>query len=89
MFLFQQGYTRQKWPDDDAESTNGDSVRPYTCNYCNYSSLKKYITRHVLTHTGEKPFRCPYCSFRAARKINIEKHVRKAHSSKKKSLIRM
>lgn len=48
-------------------------------SYSSYSASKKsQLTRHTLTHTGEKPYMCSYqgCSYSASRKNSLALHTR-------------
>ena len=44
------------------------------------------LSRHHLTHTGEKPFQCPHCPHRSNRKGNLKYHIISIHIKKDKEL---
>lgn len=38
------------------------SSQPYVCNYCSYSSPKRYLlSRHMKSHSDERPHKCDVC----------------------------
>ncbi|XP_068237713.1 protein tramtrack, alpha isoform-like isoform X32 [Palaemon carinicauda] len=44
-------------------------------------SWKQKLTRHLMTHSGEKPFYCPYCPHRCARKDSLKLHMSRMHNA--------
>ena len=53
----------------------------HPCLYCEKSfRLKNDLTRHVMTHTGEKPFICSYCYKGFSRKEKLKKHTFTFHT---------
>ena len=67
-----------------SHSDNPQYWKPYACDWpqCGKAFISGTdLTRHTLTHTGEKPFKCLYCSFKCARKGNLFVHMAGAHSA--------
>ncbi|XP_066964678.1 protein tramtrack, beta isoform-like isoform X22 [Macrobrachium rosenbergii] len=44
-------------------------------------SWKQKLTRHLMTHSGEKPYYCPYCPHRCARKDSLKLHISRMHNA--------
>ncbi|XP_042875501.1 longitudinals lacking protein, isoforms A/B/D/L-like isoform X1 [Penaeus japonicus] len=65
-------------------SAAGDLGSPLPCPECGrefHGLNKKFLlTRHMITHTGEKPFQCPYCPYRANVSSNLTRHLRTVHT---------
>ncbi|XP_042224559.1 longitudinals lacking protein, isoforms A/B/D/L-like isoform X3 [Homarus americanus] len=60
-----------------------DSGSPLPCPECGrefHGLNKKFLlTRHMVTHTGEKPYQCPHCPYRANVSSNLTRHLRTVH----------
>lgn len=65
-------------------SAAGDLGSPLPCPECGrefHGLNKKFLlTRHMITHTGEKPYQCPYCPYRANVSSNLTRHLRTVHT---------
>ncbi|XP_050728504.1 longitudinals lacking protein, isoforms H/M/V-like isoform X4 [Eriocheir sinensis] len=64
-------------------SGSGDVASPLPCPQCGrefHGLNKKFLlTRHMVTHTGEKPYQCPQCPYRANVSSNLTRHLRTVH----------
>lgn len=64
-------------------ATSGDLGSPLPCPECGrefHGLNKKFLlTRHMITHTGEKPYQCPHCPYRANVSSNLTRHLRTVH----------
>ncbi|XP_063865786.1 longitudinals lacking protein, isoforms A/B/D/L-like isoform X4 [Scylla paramamosain] len=64
-------------------SGSGDLASPLPCPQCGrefHGLNKKFLlTRHMVTHTGEKPYQCPQCPYRANVSSNLTRHLRTVH----------
>lgn len=64
--------------------SSGDISSPLPCPECGrkfHGLNKKFLlTRHMVTHTGEKPFQCPQCPYRANVSSNLTRHLRTIHN---------
>lgn len=65
-------------------SISGDLGSPLPCPECGrefHGLNKKFLlTRHMITHTGEKPYQCPHCPYRANVSSNLTRHLRTVHT---------
>lgn len=47
----------------------------YQCQFCEKAWENKYkLSRHMLTHTGQKPYQCNMCLKRFTQKSHMENH---------------
>ncbi|XP_018006772.1 longitudinals lacking protein, isoforms H/M/V isoform X17 [Hyalella azteca] len=57
-----------------------------TCEQCGkifHGANRKFLlSRHKITHTGERPYQCPLCSYCANVSSNLLRHIRCVHGSK-------
>ena len=50
------------------------------CEICGHKFLWRWmLSRHMMTHTGEKPHACPLCDYKAARKEQVKNHFVNRH----------
>ncbi|XP_068237686.1 protein tramtrack, beta isoform-like isoform X8 [Palaemon carinicauda] len=67
-----------------ASASSAELGSPLTCPECGrefHGLNKKFLlTRHMVTHTGEKPYQCPLCSYRANVSSNLTRHLRTVHT---------
>ncbi|KAL4838572.1 hypothetical protein H8958_021632 [Nasalis larvatus] len=66
--------------------------RPFVCDYegCGKAFIRDYhLSRHILTHTGEKPFVCAAngCDQKFNTKSNLKKHFERKHENQQKQYI--
>lgn len=46
------------------------------CSLCKFTCKRpSYLTRHMLTHTGERPHQCIHCPKRFAQKTDLNRHM--------------
>ena len=51
-------------------------VSQLMCNYCNYTSPKKYLlTRHMKTHSDERPHKCHICDRGFKTVASLQNHI--------------
>ncbi|XP_005094870.1 zinc finger protein 184 [Aplysia californica] len=49
----------------------------YICEVCGRVFAKKvYLTKHVMTHTGNKPYVCPKCPAKFVDSFKLKRHIR-------------
>ncbi|XP_028968104.1 zinc finger protein 64 [Galendromus occidentalis] len=61
---------------------NCNEFGKYKCPYdhCAYITNRRFpLSRHLLTHTGEKPFRCLHCHYSCSRKDALSSHMARRH----------
>ena len=55
----------------------------FACPFCSkIMKVKRYLTRHICTHTGEKPFPCNYCNSHFNTKNGRYQHIERIHFKK-------
>jgi uncharacterized Zn-finger protein len=62
-------------------------VFKYQCDEddCNYKTNHvAQLKRHVYTHTGKKPHKCHVCGNGFSRKGNMNRHVKRFHTTKER-----
>jgi uncharacterized Zn-finger protein len=58
------------------ESEFEEKPRPHVCKTCGKAfSLSNDLSRHMLTHSGEKPHVCKTCEFACSRSSNLARHM--------------
>jgi len=52
----------------------------HQCDVCGHKFVWRWmLSRHMMTHTGEKPHACPHCDYKAARKEQVRSHMQNRH----------
>jgi hypothetical protein len=54
---------------------------------CEYAaSQRRYLSRHLRTHTGYKPHKCPYpgCEYAATKGWHLKRHIAGVHTRERK-----
>ena len=60
-----------------------DKVARHSCPYCKYrTDHQPNLTRHMLTHTGDKQYKCTHCDYTAVTKQNLTTHIHNHHTNK-------
>lgn len=51
-------------------------AQPHMCNYCNYTSPKRYLlSRHMKSHSEERPHKCRVCERGFKTLASLQNHV--------------
>ncbi|KAK2157921.1 hypothetical protein LSH36_181g01043 [Paralvinella palmiformis] len=59
-----------------SKKQNVQMVSQLMCNYCNYTSPKKYLlTRHMKTHSDERPHKCHICDRGFKTVASLQNHI--------------
>ena len=60
-----------------------DKVARLSCPYCKYrTDHQRDLTRHMLTHTGDKQYKCTHCDYTAIMKQSLTAHIYNNHTNK-------
>ncbi|XP_063688647.1 zinc finger protein 501-like [Bolinopsis microptera] len=60
-----------------------DKVARLSCPYCKYKTDQQpNLTRHMLTHTGDKQYKCTQCDYTAITKQSLTTHIYNNHTNK-------
>jgi KRAB domain-containing zinc finger protein len=60
---------------------SGPRMRRYGCKECGkFFAQQRNLTRHMVTHTGEKPYKCVKCFRNFSQSSSMQLHMRKFHN---------
>ena len=60
-----------------------DKVARLSCPYCKYrTDYQHHLTKHMLTHTGDKQYKCTHCDYTAIEKMSLTTHIYNNHTNK-------
>uniref|UniRef100_A0A287AAC5 Transcription factor IIIA n=1 Tax=Sus scrofa TaxID=9823 RepID=A0A287AAC5_PIG len=88
----QQGVETRRAPVQAHGGGKEAAGRPFVCDHegCGKAFVRDYhLSRHALTHTGEKPFVCAAsgCDQKFNTKSNLKKHFERKHENQQKQYV--
>lgn len=63
-------------PEKEIESMKSDGTATHYCMKCNKDfSTRTNLTRHLLTHDGQKPYTCNICGNKFTQNGSLKSHM--------------